>query len=322
MASRAVGIALDQSEPVGIIGLGAMGMGVARSLLRSGIPVCGYDLRKEAISQLEDLGGEGCAAASSIGSTCRIALILVVDSVQTEEVLFGPDGLVLTMTPNSVVVTSATVSPGFAKDIGKRLEDRGLWNIDAPLSGGAKGAKEGRLTVIGSGPKVAFDRCRALFSAFARSVYHVGEHPGDGTTIKIINQLLAGVHLATAAEAIAMGLRTGINLQMLYEVITHSAGSSWMFNDRVPRMINESHEVFSAVDILVKDLGLVLDVGDDLSFPLPLTAVARQLLLAAVAAGFGKEDDASVVKIFPGTVDLPLNRALRINASQGARGGT
>jgi 3-hydroxyisobutyrate dehydrogenase len=295
-----------QSEAfqAGLIGLGSMGMGVARSLLRAGLAVSGYDVRPAALRELEELGGFAAASPGEVGQRSRAVIILVVNAAQTEDVIFGADGLAHSMSPGSVVVTSSTVPPAFAAELGERIERAGLLNIDAPVSGGVKKAVEGQLTVMASGPAAAFDQCAPLFDAIAGKLYRLGEKPGQGSTVKMVNQLLAGVHIAAAAEAMALGIKAGADPQVLFDVISNSAGASWMFQNRVPHILDGDYTPLSAVNIFVKDLGLVLDSGHKLSFPLPLTATAHQIFLGAAAAGFGGEDDSAVIKTYPG-VALP-----------------
>ena len=138
----------------------------------------------------------------------------------------------------------------------------------------------------------------------AANVYRLGDGAGNGSRVKIINQLLAGVHIAAAAEAMALGLRMGVDPKSLYEVITHSAGNSWMFENRMTHVLAGDYTPLSAVDIFVKDLGLVLDAARETKFPLPLSATAHQMFMQASSAGHGREDDAAVIKVFPG-IDLP-----------------
>jgi putative dehydrogenase len=279
------------SRHVGVIGLGAMGMGVARSLLRAGFQVHACDLRSEILQAFVAAGGVGCASPAELGAQCEVVVTLVVNAAQTEAVLFGAQGAVAAMKPGSVVIASATVAPDFAIDLGKRIEAAGLQMLDAPVSGGAVRAASGEMTMMTSGPDAAYAACEDVLAAMAGKV-------------KIINQLLAGVHIAVAAEAMALGLREGVDPDALYEVITHSAGNSWMFENRVPHILSGDYTPLSAVDIFVKDLGLVLDTARRSKFPLPLSAAAHQLFMMASTAGYGGEDDSAVIKIFPG-IDLP-----------------
>jgi 3-hydroxyisobutyrate dehydrogenase len=151
---------------------------------------------------------------------------------------------------------------------------------------------------------LAYAKAGGVLDAMAAKVYKLGDRAGFGSKVKIINQLLAGVHIAAAAEAMALGLREGVNADDLYEVITHSAGNSWMFENRMAHVLSGDYTPLSAVDIFVKDLGLVLDTARSSKFPLPLSATAHQMFMQASSAGFGREDDSAVIKIFPG-IELP-----------------
>jgi 3-hydroxyisobutyrate dehydrogenase len=203
-----------------------------------------------------------------------------------------------------VLVLSVTVPPDYTERLAARLAGRGILMIDAPVSGGEAKAAEGRMTVMGAGPPAAFEICAPVFAAIAEKVYRLGDTPGAGARVKMINQLLAGVHIAAAAEAMALGIKAGADPAVLYEVISNSAGASWMFQNRVPHILAGDYTPLSAVNIFVKDLGIVLEAGRKATFPLPLTATAHQMFMAAAAAGHGAEDDSAVIKIFPG-IDLP-----------------
>lgn len=295
------------SRQVGVIGLGAMGLGVARSLLRAGFRVHACDLREDVLAAFAAEGGVPCATPAELGARCEVLITLVVNAAQTEAVLFGEQGAVPAMRAGSVVISSATVAPDFALQLGARVEAAGLLMLDAPVSGGAARAASGEMTVMSSGPAEAYAACEDVLAAIAGKVYRLGAEHGAGSKVKIINQLLAGVHIAAAAEAMALGLREGVDADALYEVITHSAGNSWMFENRVPHILNGDYTPLSAVDIFVKDLGLVLDTARRSKFPLPLSATAHQMFMSASSAGHGGEDDSAVIKTFPG-ITLPPAR--------------
>ncbi|WP_265918735.1 L-threonate dehydrogenase [Cupriavidus nantongensis] len=295
------------SRNIGVIGLGAMGFGVAQSLLRAGFNVHACDLRADVLQRFADAGGVPCASPAELGSRCDVVLTLVVNAQQTEAVLFGADGAagaVTAMQPGKLVIASATVPPGFAETLGQRLAEKGLLMLDAPVSGGAARAASGEMTMMTSGPAEAYALAEDVLAAIAGKVYRLGAAHGAGSRVKIINQLLAGVHIAAAAEAMALGLREGVDPDALYDVITHSAGNSWMFENRVPHILKGDYTPLSAVDIFVKDLGMVLDTARTSKFPLPLSAAAHQMFMMASTAGHGGEDDSAVIKIFPG-IELP-----------------
>jgi len=297
------------ATPVGVIGLGSMGLGVARSLRRAGFAVCGYDVRAEAGAALREAGGV-TATRAEIGARCKIVIVLVVSADQARDVLFGDDGAAAAMPAGSVVIVSSTVPPEAAVELAGRLATQGVLMLDAPVSGGAARANDGGLTIMASGQPAAFAACESALSAIAKKVYRLGDQPGVGSKFKMINQLLAGVHIAAAAEAMALGIKAGIDPAALYDVISNSAGSSWMFQNRVPHILAGDYAPLSAVNIFVKDLGIVLETARDLVFPLPITASAHQMFLAASAAGHGGQDDSSVIKVFQAltAIKLPAKR--------------
>jgi putative dehydrogenase len=288
----------------GVIGLGAMGSGMAASLRRAGYALQVFDVRSEVAAAFAQQGGTACASPAELGAACEVVVSVVVNAAQTEAVLFGPGGCAAAMRPGSVFVMCSTVDPNWSMALEKRLNDLGLLYIDAPISGGAAKAASGEMTMMTSGAAAAYARAESVLNAMAARVYKLGEAAGAGSKVKIINQLLAGVHIAAAAEAMALGLREGVDPAALYEVITHSAGNSWMFENRMAHVLAADYTPLSAVDIFVKDLGIVLDLARASKFPLPLSSTAHQMFMQASTAGFAKEDDSAVIKIFPG-IELP-----------------
>ncbi len=294
-------------KPVGVVGLGAMGMGVAMSLLREGFEVHACDVRPEAVQKVVDAGGIRADSPAAMAPLVDVLITVVVNADQTEAVLFGEQGAAPRMKPGSVVIASATVSPEFAKALGRRLADAGLLMIDGPISGGAAKAMAGEMTVMSSGTPEAYANCEDVLAAIAGKVYRLGDAAGPGSVVKMVNQLLAGVHIAAAGEAMALAIRAGADPDQVYEVITNSAGNSWMFQNRVPHILAGDYTPLSAVNIFVKDLGIVLDYAKKAVFPLPLSAAAHQMYRSAPAAGHGGEDDSAVIKVCPG-IELPEPR--------------
>ena len=289
---------------VGVIGLGAMGVGIAQSLRRNGCAPHVFDLRAEAVQAFVRDGGTACASPAALGAACDVVVSVVVNAAQTEDVLFGAQGCADAMRPGSVFVMCSTVDPRWSIALESRLEAKDLLYIDAPISGGAAKAAAGQMTMMTAAKPAAYAKAGAVLDAMAGKVYRLGEKAGAGSQVKIINQLLAGVHIAAAAEAMALGLREGVDAAALYEVITHSAGNSWMFENRMAHVLAGDYTPLSAVDIFVKDLGLVLDTARASKFPLPLASTAHQMFMQASTAGFAREDDSAVIKIFPG-IELP-----------------
>jgi 3-hydroxyisobutyrate dehydrogenase len=292
------------TQKIGLIGLGAMGLGMAQSLRRKGYSVHVCDVRMAVAQAFAEIGGVACATPAAVAEHCEIVVSVVVNAAQTEQLLFGENGAAAAMRRGSVFVMCSTVDPNWSIAIEKRLSDMGLLYIDAPISGGAAKAASGEMTMMSAGSPAAYAKAGAALDAMAAKVYKLGDAAGSGSKVKIINQLLAGVHIAAAAEAMALGLREGVAADALYEVITHSAGNSWMFENRMAHVLAGDYTPLSAVDIFVKDLGLVLDTARASKFPLPLSATAHQMFMQASSAGHGREDDSAVIKIFPG-IDLP-----------------
>ena len=291
-------------RPIGVIGLGAMGLGMARSLRRAGFNVHVCDVRAEAAQAFAADGGVACANPAELARHCELIVSVVVNAEQTEAVLFGEGGAAAHLAPGSLFVMCSTVDPNWSIALELRLAELGLLYLDAPISGGAAKAASGEMTMMTAGRPEAYAKAGHALKAMAANVYRLGDCAGNGSKVKIINQLLAGVHIAAAAEAMALGLRVGVNAKDLYEVITHSAGNSWMFENRMAHVLAADYTPLSAVDIFVKDLGLVLDTARASKFPLPLSATAHQMFMQASTAGFAREDDSAVIKIFPG-ITLP-----------------
>ena len=294
------------SPKIGFIGLGAMGMGMVDNLLKKGFDVAGFDLRKEALDRLKAKGGRAANSPLDAASEADLLILMVVNDSQVEAVLFGDDGALSSLPHGATVVVCSTVPATFAKQLGKRLADRGWGLLDAPVSGGAIGAETGALTVMASGSAKAFEAAESALDACAKRVFQLGDDVGIGSSVKAVNQLLAGVNLVTAAEGMAFGVAQGADPKLLFEIIKDAAGGSWMFGDRVPHMLDDDYTPKSAVDIWAKDLGLVLDQAKSMGMPVPMAAAAHQLVMMAVASGHGKIDDAAFVKVYEAFTGAPI----------------
>jgi L-threonate 2-dehydrogenase len=291
---------------VAVIGLGSMGYGIAVSLLRSGFEVAGYDVASATMDRFAADGGRRTQSPAEASGDADVVVSVVVNAAQTEAILYGRDGCAEAMPPGAVFVSSATMAPDTVRGLARRLEASGRHYLDAPISGGAQRATEGALTVLASGSPGAFERARPVLNAMAATVYELGDTPGLGAAFKMVNQLLAGVHIAAACEAIVLAARLGLDLSRVYEVITASAGNSWMFENRVPHILDGDYRPRSAVEIFTKDLGIVLDIARAEKFPVPMAGAALQLFLMTASAGMGRDDDASVARLFARITDVAL----------------
>ena len=283
---------------VGVVGLGSMGLGMALSLKRAGFDVAGCDVTPEAVAKLVAEGGRGAASPAEVAEGADAVVSVVVNAAQTETILFGAGGVAETLPKGAVFISSATMDPDVARRLARQLEASGRLYLDAPISGGAQRAAHGELTILASGSPAAFDRARPALDAMSAKLYELGDQPGQGAAFKMINQLLAGVHIAAASEAMAFAAKQGLDIRKVYEVITASAGNSWMFENRMPHVLDGDYTPRSAVDIYVKDLGIIQDMARTAKFPVPVSAAALQMFLMTSASGMGRDDDASVARMY------------------------
>lgn len=290
---------------VAVIGLGSMGMGAAKSCLAAGLATYGIDPRNSACDELIAAGAVAAGAGGrAFASDLDAVVVLTVNAAQCRDALFGERGLAPHLKAGTPVMVSATISVADARAIAAELAEAGLAMLDAPVSGGPVKAAAGDMTVMAAGPAAVFDALQPVLDAVAGKVYRISETIGDGATVKIIHQLLAGVHIAAGAEAMALAAKAGIPLETMYDVVTHAAGNSWMFENRMRHVVDGDYTPHSMVDIFVKDLGLVTETGLSMKFPLPLATTAYAMFATASQAGYGQLDDSAVIKVFPG-ITLP-----------------
>lgn len=290
---------------VAAIGLGSMGFGMAKSMLNAGLDVYGYDISEAQVTRFKEEGGSA-GSLLEVTSALDAAVIVVLNAAQTESVLFGDAGIVPNLKAGAVVVACATVTPDFARDMSERCQTYNVHYIDAPMSGGAIKAASGQLSVMASGSDEAFKAAEPALDAIAENVFKMGNEAGLGSAMKSVNQLLAGIHIASMGEALAFGMKQGIAPDVIVNVITQSAGNSWMFENRAPHVVSGDYTPHSAVDIWLKDLGIVMDISKQEKFSAPLTAAALQQFVAASGMGHGGEDDAAVTKVYARNAQIKL----------------
>ena len=294
---------------IAFAGLGAMGRGMAGRLIAAGHHVTGYDPAPGAGPWLAE---RGALAGESVAHACRDAdalVVMVVDAAQLETVLFRPDtGADGALPPGALVLSGVTVPPEAAARIGAQAESLGWLYLDCPVSGGVVGAEGGTLTMMASGPDAAWQAAQPLLDAMGKNVYRLGDRPGAGSTMKMVHQLAAGANLAVAAEVMSFGAHQGLAPEQVLEILTVSAGNSWMLGNRGPRMIDPPEGAASAVDIFVKDLGIVLDAARASRFPVPVSAAALQVFLGASGAGHGRADDSQATRFYEALGGKPVRR--------------
>jgi len=295
-------------QVISVFGLGSMGFGVACSALAAGHHVYGFDVNSDIQSRFLAKGGDQASVADA-GARSDVVVSVVLNGAQTADVLFGDEGIVAHMRPGSVVVSCATLAPDLARDLAARCDAFQVLYLDAPISGGSVKAAEGALTMMASGSSSSFDAAKPTLDTIAQTVYRLGNEAGLGSAMKAVNQLLAGVHIAAMGEALTFGISQGVDAARIVEVISKCAGTSWMFENRAPHVVNGDYTPHSAVNIWLKDLGIVLDVAKGSNFSAPLAAAALQQFVAAAGQGLGGEDDAAVAKVYAHNAGISLPKA-------------
>lgn len=282
---------------IGFIGLGAMGLPMAKNLLERGFTVQGFDVRPDALAVLEQAGGLRAASSAEAATGAEALILMVVDAAQAEAILFDERALAA-LPGDGIVALMATCPPGAVEAIAVRVLSARRRFIDCPVSGGVLGARSASLTIMAAASQETFESAKPVLDALGDKVFHVGEQAGQGAMVKTVNQLLCGVHIAVVAEALSLAAKVNVNLEILLRIISGSSASSWMLKERGPLMLQAKPEVMSPVDIFVKDLSIVLEAGRDAKAALPIAAVAQQMFLAASGRGEGAADASQVISTY------------------------
>ncbi|SLN09721.1 2-hydroxy-3-oxopropionate reductase [Roseovarius gaetbuli] len=291
------------TQIIHILGLGSMGLGMAKSLLRAGHEVYGFDTNSDRLAEFRAAGG---AALTRESPAAQALVCVVLNADQTRGALFGDAGWASGLVAGGTIISCATVAPDFAAEMQEIAHERGLTYLDAPISGGAIKAAEGKLSIMASGTQAAFDGAAPALAAMAETLHRLGETAGPGSAMKAVNQLLAGVHIAAMGEALAFATSQGLDLARVLDVIGVSAGTSWMFENRAPHVIEADYTPRSTIDIWPKDLGIVTDIAGESGLELPLTQAALGQYRAASAAGMGAMDDAAITRHITARAGLKL----------------
>jgi putative dehydrogenase len=283
-------------QTVAFVGLGAMGSGMARSLVRREFSVRGYDIRPEPLAQLGADGGQPCRSAADAGRGAQVAVVIVLNADQAEQAIFAEHGLAEALAPGSVVVCMSTMSPARTRALGARATAAGLAWLDAPVSGGTVRADEGTLTTMVGGEAGDLERARAVIEGFSSHIFHLGP-VGSGSTAKMVNQILVYCNLVASVEAMTLCRKAGADPQAVYDVICTAMGSSAVFEARVPKLIDGTYQSGGSLRIALKDLGIIEETARDLGLPMLMSAQATQLFRATAAGGALDRDDLAVAHL-------------------------
>jgi len=296
-------------ETVGVIGIGAMGMGVTKRLCAQGWSVWVRDIRPEAEDEARAAGAHVAASPAELAARCDAVITLVVDDAQTEAVVFGSNGVASGAPPGTVLLATSTLPPGWAASAVQRLQERAIELIDAPCSGGPAKAHSGEMSMMLAAPAAVLRRCEPLLDSISGKRFVVSENPGDAAKAKLVNNMLAGINLVAACEAFVLGLKLGLEPQQLFDLVQASSGGSWIFSDRMPRVLRNDYAARARLDILKKDLSLLLDVAKEQGYSAPMAQAAHAIFVRASEMGLGELDDAAIAKGYAGWEEVALTSA-------------
>ena len=284
------------AEKIGFIGLGRMGLPMSYNLLRAGYDLTVHNRSQEKVRQIADAGATAAASTVEVMASCDIVLACLPDVATCEAVLLGEDGGALpNARPGQIIVDHSTVGASTSKACAAAAEKRGAMFLDAPISGGTERATDGTLTIMVGGPADAYEAAQPLFDVMGAVVRHVGP-TGSGTAAKLVNQLLVGVHMVAAAEAMLLGAKSGADPALVFELVNSGWGQSFLLGRNAPAMLDRDFEgVRTQLRVFLKDLGLIQEMAQDLETPIAAGDLAYKLLSEAVENGLGDLDSAAIV---------------------------
>ena len=289
----------------GFIGLGAMGSPMALNIIKAGIPLIVHDVDDRKTREHQKAGAEVMYSPMEIANASDRTICLVETTRQAEEVICGERGIIHGAKPGHIVICMSTINPTIAKRIASDLSLQEIFMLDAPVSGGTARAKDADLTVIAGGEKEIFNKCKDIFEAVGKDAFHIGEH-GQGLVMKLINNMLGITNTITLIEGLTIGVKSGIGLQTMLDVLRKSSGASAAVDLRVPRIIEGDFKPGGTVDIVYKDQELITAYAKQLGVPTLMANVSQQVYQMARTAGLNKEDSSAVVKIYENLADVKV----------------
>jgi 3-hydroxyisobutyrate dehydrogenase len=282
-------------QRVAFVGLGAMGLPMATNIARAGFAITGFDPRQERVQALVQAGGKEATSAHEAAQGADVALVIPLDAAQVRQAVLDPGGVLDGLAPSGTVVAMATIGVPAVREIAQAVQSRGFSFVDAPVTGGAQGAQAGALTIIAAAPDAVLQRVRPVLEPMSRVVHHVGTEPGQGQFVKMMNQLLVGVHIVASSEVAAICAAAGFDLQRVYDVLCDGFGRSEVFAARVGSVLEGNLETGGSLDIFLKDLPLALDSAAELNVPAFTLASALQVVRLAARSLAPGADDAALI---------------------------
>ncbi len=283
-------------EQVAVLGLGNMGLGIARNLQEKGFAPVGIDLSDERCKLFEQSGGKAEQDLSVRIAEIDILVVCLISDKQIASVF--TIARLAEMKQGAIIIVTSTVPVAFIEQFAQRCAPYKIEVLDSPISGGQAGAEQGILSIFAAGPEAALLRADPVLSAVSKKIYHLGSRAGLGSKYKIAHQLIAGIHIVAAAEAVALARKSGLDLDIFYDIVNNSGGQSWLFGDRAPRMIAQDYQPKSDVNIFIKDLTQALDLAEHSGVKPLLGEKSLEQFQKAAAAGYAAQDDSSVVELY------------------------
>ncbi|KAL6722039.1 hypothetical protein ACLMJK_001144 [Lecanora helva] len=300
---------------VAFAGLGAMGYGMASHLVKSGFQVTGYDVYRPSLDKIIAVGGHAAESPRDAVKDADFFICMVATSIQATPLLFDPAyGAVISLPQNATILLCSTVAPAYIDEVSQGLKDAGRSDvrlIDCPVSGGAGRAADGTLSIFSSGDDADLAKAHPILACMSTKLYKIPGGLGGGSKAKLIHQVLAGIHIAMGSETMGLAAAAGLNTIQAFDILRKSEGNSWMFTNRVPPMLDRTMPPYSAINIITKDVGIITTTSRAFKHPLPLLSTSEQLYLTGISAGWGKEDDCVMVRLYlPDRPDLVAQQAL------------
>ncbi len=292
-------------EKVGVIGAGNIGFGICSNLLKAGFELAVYDIRPEPLEELRKQGAIIASDPANLGRQCQTVFLVLLDYQQNLAVIEGPDGLLENMAAGGCIFLCSTISPSEARDLADRAATQGLKLMDCPVSGGYGGAMAGTLTLMIGGDRSSVNSCLPALEAISKNLYFLSE-VGAGATAKVVNNLLVAVHLVATGEALLLAKKSGIDLNLMFNIISKSAGQSWIFDKLAIHMIERDFSSRGVLKILLKDTNIMNDLARGKGLVLPLANLSQQIFQVAINQGLGDEDASAVIKVLEGLADYSL----------------
>jgi len=294
-------------EKVGFIGLGIMGMPMARNLLKAGFEVVAYNRTKSKAEQLAKEGAKKADSPRELAMECPVVITIVSDTPDVEEVILGKDGVIEGIKPGSVVIDMSTISPQATQEIAARLRQKEVHMLDAPVSGGEQGAIKGTLSIMVGGDAEVFERCKPIFEAMGKNIAHVGSN-GMGQTVKLVNQILVAGNLNAVVEGLVFSQKAGVDLDKAINAIKGGAAGSWQLENLGPRIIKRDFSPGFMVDLMQKDLRLIMATAAAMKTPLPVTSFIHQMYYSLQSSGEGKSGTQALVKALESLADVEVRQ--------------